>query len=80
MTKGAEDKINHPAHYTAGSIECIDIIGEMTSSYSGEAAVCVGNIVKYLYRANHKNGLEDLQKAKWYMVRLVKKMEVKTNE
>jgi hypothetical protein len=52
----------------------------MTSSYSGEAAVCVGNIVKYLYRANHKNGLEDLQKAKWYMDRLVKKMEVKTNE
>ena len=73
MTKDTEDMINHPAHYTQEGIECIDCIGAVASSYSGEAAVCVGNIVKYLYRSKHKNGLEDLQKAKWYMDRLVEK-------
>jgi hypothetical protein len=58
------DSINHPAHYTAGGIETIDFIEAKKLNYN------LGNVVKYLTRADHKgNKLEDLRKAQWYLTR-----------
>lgn len=70
---GKNDPVN-PNHYSFGSIETIDYIedkmtNEMIQGY------CVGNIIKYVSRYRHKNGKEDLQKAKWYLERLIKNME-----
>jgi hypothetical protein len=63
------DKINNPAHYE-GSIECIESI---KSSMSNEAfkGYLKGNIQKYIWRYDRKGGVEDLQKAEWYLKRLI---------
>ena len=63
------DKIN-PDHYLVGGIETIDYIeakltGEQFTGY------LVGNVIKYLSRFEHKAGKEDLQKARWYLNRLL---------
>ncbi len=66
-----DDAVNHPSHYTNGTIECIDCVEAVAGSYEGAEGFLVGNVVKYLYRANNKNGLEDLEKAFWYLNRLL---------
>lgn len=74
-TISVKDNIN-PAHYKKGKIETIehikDIIGDkhMTS-------YCIGNVIKYVSRYENKNGVEDLKKARWYLDRAIKEMEVK---
>lgn len=68
----AQDPVNHPSHYKQGKYETIDVIEDATSSYSGYEGYLVGNVIKYLYRANFKgNKAEDLQKAEFYLKRLV---------
>jgi len=58
------DAVNHPAHYKVGGIETIDFIEAKKLGYN------LGNVVKYLTRADHKgNKLEDLRKAQWYLTR-----------
>lgn len=58
------DPVNHPAHYKVGGIETIDFIEAKKLNYN------IGNVVKYLTRADHKgNKLEDLRKAQWYLTR-----------
>ena len=69
------DVVNHPSHYTKGNIECIDAIESATTGKSGIEAVCVANIIKYLYRYEEKNGLEDVKKAKWYLNKLISELE-----
>lgn len=62
-----DEVINHPKHYNSSGvhcpcgrqIECIDITRSMGFN--------VGNVVKYVWRYKHKNGLEDLKKALWYL-------------
>lgn len=68
-TKKGDDRVNHPSHYTDGKIECIDAI---ESSMSKEAFIgyCKGNIIKYVWRYEHKGGVESLKKAKWYIDKL----------
>ena len=68
----ATDNVNHPNHYTAGDIECIDAIEAAVTGLTGIEAVLTGNIMKYIWRWKYKNGLEDLNKAKWYLERLIK--------
>ena len=68
------DNINHPAHYTAGAIECIDALAAATEGLQGIEAVCTANAIKYLWRWKRKNGVEDLQKAIWYTDRLIKEL------
>lgn len=61
------DNVNHPKHYTASpakclcgrGIECIDVTKHMNFN--------LGNAMKYIWRAEHKNGIEDLRKAAWYL-------------
>ncbi|PWM79485.1 MAG: hypothetical protein DBY32_01050 [Phascolarctobacterium sp.] len=69
--KKCADAVNHPAHYTAGKIECIDALEAATIGLSGIEAVCTANAIKYLWRWKLKNGSQDLQKAKWYIDRLI---------
>jgi hypothetical protein len=59
-----KDNVNHPSHYTQGGIECIDAIKAATVGKKPMEAVCVANIVKYLWRYEEKNGLEDVKKAR----------------
>jgi hypothetical protein len=68
---GAGDSINHPSHYTQGKIECIDAIEESTKGLIGISAVCVANVIKYIWRYKFKNGIEDLKKARWYLDKLI---------
>lgn len=58
------DPVNHPAHYKVGGIETIDFIEAKKLNYN------IGNVVKYLTRADHKgNRKQDLEKAMWYLKR-----------
>ena len=71
------DMVNHPGHYCKGGIECIDAI---KASMTEEAfkGFLKGNVMKYVYRYESKEKpLEDLQKAKWYLERLIKENEQK---
>jgi hypothetical protein len=65
--------VDHPDHYTAGAVECIDAIAAATTGLEGIEAVCTGNAIKYLWRWKRKNGTEDLQKAVWYIQRMIEK-------
>lgn len=69
------DMVNHPQHYTQGGIECIDALKAATVGKRGIEAVCVANVIKYLWRYEEKNSVEDVRKAKWYLERLLKEME-----
>ena len=71
------DMVNHPAHYTQGGIECIDCIKSVTVGKVGIEAFCVGNAIKYLFRYEEKNGIEDVKKARWYIDRLIRELEEK---
>ena len=67
------DNVNKPTHYTFGKYECIDVITELcnTNKLQGIEGFLYGNVIKYLWRYKHKNGTEDLNKAKWYLQRLI---------
>lgn len=69
------DNVNHPSHYTQGGIECIDAITAATVNKTGIEAVCTANVIKYLWRYEAKNGLEDVKKAQWYINRLIAELE-----
>lgn len=73
--KTLNDKVNHPLHYTYGDIEVIDYCDQVCKQYSPELAPYVFNAMKYLSRANHKGGREDIGKAKYYAQRLFDKWE-----
>lgn len=66
--------VNHPAHYTQGGIECIEAIKAATAGKEGFEATLVGNVIKYLWRYESKGGLEDVEKAMWYLARLHKEL------
>jgi len=64
------DPVEHPSHYTYGTIETIDYIEDKGFNF------CLGNVIKYVTRAGHKdNALEDLKKARWYLDREIEALE-----
>jgi len=66
----SKEAVNHPQHYNAGKIEVIDAIEDWKLGFH------LGNVVKYVARAEHKNdALEDLKKARWYLDRYIKFIE-----
>ena len=75
VEKTLDDKVNHPSHYTYGDIEIIEFIEQVTTDYKPELAFAIGNAIKYISRANRKNGKEDLDKARWYLNRAFEKWE-----
>ena len=64
------DAVN-PNHYKSQEVECIEAIKCAVSGKKGIEAVCVANVIKYLWRYEMKNELEDVKKAQWYLIRLV---------
>lgn len=71
------DHVNHPAHYTGGKVEVIDSLESFVTGLDGVEAGLTWSAAKYLARWKHKNGLQDLQKARWYLERLIKHVEAK---
>lgn len=74
IEKVRQDAVNHPSHYTNGKVECIDALESATVGKNGIEAVCVANVIKYLWRYEDKNGIEDVRKAQWYLNRLLSAM------
>lgn len=68
------DNVNHPSHYTQGDIECIDAI-RASMCPAGFGDYCKGNVIKYLFRWEHKGGLTDLKKAQVYLNWLIETAE-----
>ena len=68
-SKDCQDMVNHPSHYERYNMETIEAIkGQSTpDEYRG---FLKGNVLKYLARYRGKNGIEDLNKAEWYLHRL----------
>ena len=68
------DPVNHPRHYTQhpSGIECIQITEHL--------GFCIGNAIKYLWRADMKGGLEDLKKAQWYIQREIDRRNYAASE
>lgn len=68
------EKVNHPNHYQ-GKIEVIDYIEEYSKNYPEALIFNFGNVIKYVSRAPRKNGKEDLEKARWYLYRMIDKWD-----
>jgi len=67
-----------PPHYQRSKIETIDMIMSVVKDLPGDEAVLVGNAIKYLVRYRFKKDnspLVDVQKAEWYIGRLVKLLQ-----
>ena len=64
------DPVNSPAYYASGSVECIDAI-EASMSTEAFKGFLKGNVQKYVWRYEAKGGVESLQKAQWYLNRLI---------
>jgi len=69
-----KDNVNNPAHYNHKGIECINAI-EASMEPSQFKGYLKGNIIKYLWRYEYKNGTEDLNKARWYLNKLIETWE-----
>lgn len=65
-----KDNVNSPSHYQMGKRETIHTIEDMLGQ-EGFISYCQGNIAKYVSRFQHKNGVEDLRKAEWYLKKLI---------
>ena len=73
MNEKTNDVVNHPNHYTNGDIECIDAMESMMDGVEIPAhdALLWGNVFKYIWRWPIKAGVQDLEKARWYLDRLI---------
>lgn len=70
------DIINKAGHYNYGEIEVIDFIEQVIEHYPSVVANSIANVIKYVARAPHKNNVQDLEKAQYYIKRAIDK----TNE
>ena len=72
------DNVEHPKHYTNGSIECIDA---MVAAFGKEAVMvyCRVNAFKYIWRSDLKGRVEDIQKAAWYLRKYLELAEEEPN-
>ena len=63
-----DDPVRAPSHYTYGKgLEVINVIDAFECGFEQ------GNVIKYVLRYKHKGGLQDLEKAKWYLEHLIEK-------
>ena len=69
------DNVNSPTHYNHSGLECIDALAASLGE-EGFKAYCRGNVIKYLWRLEHKGkSIEDAKKARWYLNKLIERME-----
>ena len=81
MYESNDRMVSHPSHYQSKSgLEVIDVIEAFTSDLNGIEATDTGNILKYMCRWKHKNGLQDLEKAQWYLTHLIEKIKEKESK
>ena len=81
MYESNDKMVSHPSHYQSKSgLEVIDVIEAFTSDLNGIEATDTGNILKYMCRWKHKNGLQDLEKAQWYLTHLIEKIKEKESK
>lgn len=72
MYESTDKMVSHPSHYQSKSgIEVIDVIAAFTEGLEGIEAVDTGNAIKYICRWKDKNGIQDLEKAMWYIQHLI---------
>jgi hypothetical protein len=69
-TRLTVDNVNNPPHYKSGDIECIDAI-KASMSKDAFLGYCKGNVQKYMWRYEHKGGIESLKKAQWYLNKMI---------
>lgn len=75
------EKVNHPEHYQSiKGIECIDVMEAFTEGLEGIEAVDTAQVIKYICRWKKKNGLEDLEKAEFYLCHLMEYLIKKDEE
>ena len=81
MQDKKQDMVSHPPHYQSKKgLEVIDVIEAFTADLTGIEATDTGNVIKYICRWKHKNGIEDLEKARWYLNHLIKKVKKTENK
>lgn len=73
----ANDDVNHPLRYTKGGVECIDALDAATVGKPPDEAICVANIIKYLWRYEEKDPVRSLESAGWYLNRLLGKVRAR---
>lgn len=72
MYESNDRMVSHPPHYQSETgLEVFDVIEAFTFDLKGAEAVCTGNVIKYICRWKNKNGVQDLEKAQWYLTRLI---------
>lgn len=69
-----ENKNINPEHYKRGRFEAIEIIRDKLTPEEFKG-FCKGLILKYIIRADFKNGLEDYEKAEWYLKYLIEDLK-----
>jgi hypothetical protein len=69
-----KDNIN-PSHYQRDGMECIEAIEAAVQNLSGAEAYATGSAIKYLWRWKEKGGIDDLNKAKWFIQKMVDHLE-----
>jgi hypothetical protein len=72
-----KDMVNHPTHYQSNT--GLEVIEAIEAFVADPASYYVGNIIKYICRYRHKNGIEDIKKAGWYLDRLTEHLEKESN-
>ena len=80
-TEPTNDPVNHPSHYTHGGIECLDALNAMMQGYkTADTGALAWQVVKYIWRAPLKGNMpQDLDKAKFYLCRLIAKAKANGN-
>lgn len=80
MYESNDPMVSHPSHYQSKSgLEVIDVVEAFTDSLEGIEACDTGNIIKYMCRWKQKNGIQDLEKARWYLEHLINHMKKENN-
>ena len=80
MSEQIKSDPTHPNHYSQNELSVWDVIKAYTKDLTGVDAFNAGNAIKYILRWHHKNGVEDLKKAKVYIDELIKSFEEKDSE
>lgn len=80
MYESNDKMVSHPSHYQSKSgLEVIDVIKAFTEDLKGIEAVDTANAIKYICRWKNKNGIQDLEKAIWYIQHLIDVLKTNKN-
>lgn len=81
MYESQDAMVSHPGHYQSeNGLEVIDAIEAFTEGLTGIEATDTGNVLKYMCRWKKKNGIQDLEKAQWYLTHLIKRVRAKNEK